>query len=199
MLKTDFFRLKEFEPTKSIWSEHVIKTGLDDNDLGFNDTFGFNTNIRLFRRLAQENFPLELMTDTNNYRSGSYTVKDITFIFADDISNKKTNSNFNNIGNNKFNSQLGQAQIEIIKELLSNAQDAYGLNALVFIVVGKSIFGSIADTFVFCSQERDEIFAHIKYLGLRNVIFMCGDSHQSDLSEFIINKSSGQKIREIRN
>ena len=37
MLKTDFFRLKEFEPTKSIWSEHVIKTGLDDNDLGFND------------------------------------------------------------------------------------------------------------------------------------------------------------------
>ena len=192
-------QLKEFEPTKSIWSEHIIKTALDDHDLGFNDTNGFNTNIRLFRRLAQENFPLELMTETNNYRLGSYTVKDITFIFTDDISNKTTNPNFNGIGNNKFNSQLGQEQIQIIKGLLSNVQDAYGLDALVFIVVGKSMFGSINDTFVTCPQERDEIFSHIKYLGLRNVIFMCGDSHQSDLSEFVINKSSGQKIREIRN
>jgi hypothetical protein len=192
-------QLKEFEPTKSIWSEHVIKTGLDDHDLGFNDTFGFNTNIRLYRKKAQENFPLDLMVDNNNYRLGSYNVKNITFIFADDISNKTINPNYNGIGNNKFNSQLGQEQIQIINNLLTNAWDSYGINALVFIVVGKSMFGSIADTFVLCPQERDEIFARIKYLGLRNVIFICGDSHQSDLSEFVIDKVSGQKIREIRN
>ena len=61
------------------------------------------------------------------------------------------------------------------------------------------MFGSITDTFVLCPQEHNKIFTRIKYLELRNVIFICDDSHQTDLSEFIINKSSGQKIREIRN
>lgn len=192
-------QLKEFEPTKSIWSEHVIKTSLDDHDLGFNDTYGFNTNIRLFRTKAQENFPLELMVSDNNYRLGSYTIKDITFIFADDISNKTINPLYYGIGDRKFNSQLGKEQIKIINSLLTNVFDAYGINALVFIVVGKSMFGSINDTFILCPQEKDEIFLHIKYLQLRNVIFICGDSHQSDLSEFILNEFSGQKIKEIRN
>lgn len=190
-------QLLDFEPIKNIWSEHVIKTSLDDHDLGFNDTFGNNSNSKLFRKKAQENFPLELITD--NYRLGSYTVKNITFIFADDISNKKINTNYTGIGFNKFESQLGQEQIGIIKQLLSNVWDGYGPNALTFIVVGKSMFGSINDTFVFCSHERDELFNFIKFLGLRNVFFICGDSHQSDISEFILNNSTGQKIREIRN
>jgi len=192
-----YSQLLNFEPVKNIWASHTIKTGLDDHDLGFNDTFGFNSNINLFRKKAQENFPLELLSD--NYRLGSYTVKNITWIFADDISNKKINPKYTGIGNNKFESQLGVKQIEEIKQLLTNVSDAYGLNALAFIVVGKSMFGSINDTFVLCPQERDELFEFIKFLGLRNVIFICGDSHQSDMSEFVLNKSSGQKIREIRN
>jgi hypothetical protein len=190
-------QLKEFTPIQDIWSEHTIKTGLDDHDLGFNDTYGNNTNVNLFRKKAQENFPLEL--EKEEYRIGGYTVKDITFIFGDDISNKKTNQYYNGIGYNKFESQLGQEQIEIIKGRLSNAWDAFGTKALIFIVLGKSMFGSINDTFVFCPQERDQIFSHIKYLGLRNVFFICGDSHQSDLSEFVIDKYSNQTIREIRN
>ena len=36
-------------------------------------------------------------------------------------------------------------------------------------------------------------------LCLRNVCFFCGDSHQSDISEFIVNKDTNQIIREIRN
>ena len=196
-VQSAYNQLIEFEPIKNIWSEHTIKTGLDDHDLGYNDTFRSNTNIKLFREKAQQNFPLEL--ETKEYRLGSYTVKNITFIFGDDISNKTINPLYNGIGNNKFNSQLGQTQIYTIKNILTNVMDNYGINALVFIVLGKSMFGSINDTFVYCPHERDEIFAHIKYLGLRNVIFICGDSHQSDMSEFIIDKYSNQTIREIRN
>ena len=196
-VQSAYNQLKEFEPIKNIWSEHIIKTGIEDHDLGFNNTFASNTNIKLFREKAQQNFPLELAT--NKYRLGSWTVKNITFIVGDDISNKIINPLYNGIGNNKFNSQLGQEQIKEIKNILTNVADGFGLNSLVFIIFGKSMFGSINDTFVLCPHERDELFAHIKYLGLRNIIFICGDSHQSDMSEFVIDKYSNQIIREIRN
>lgn len=190
-------QLKEFEPIQNIWSQMTFKTSIDDHDVGYNDTYGSNTNIKLFREVAQNNFPIELILDDT--RLASWTIKDITFIIADDISNKKINSLYNGIGVNKFESQLGLDQINIIKQLLTNVWDSFGINGLVFIIVGKSMFASTFDTFVLCQKERDILFSHIKYLGLRNVIFICGDSHQSDMSEFVIDNCSGQKIREIRN
>jgi hypothetical protein len=83
-------QLKEFEPIKNIWSQSTFKTSIDDHDVGYNDTFGNNTNIKLFREMAQENFPIELILE--NTRLASWTVKDITFMVADDISNKKINT-----------------------------------------------------------------------------------------------------------
>jgi hypothetical protein len=61
------------------------------------------------------------------------------------------------------------------------------------------MFVDKSDTFVYCPQERDAIFAQIKFLGLTNVCFLCGDTHQSDVSEFVVNRQTNQIIREIRN
>jgi hypothetical protein len=84
---------------------------------------------------------------------------------------------------------------------LSNVLLAFGdEKTLVFVIVGKSMFGSRGDgNFVNCKNDRDKIFAQIKALRLRNVCFLCGDSHFSDVSQYVINPSTNQIIREIRN
>lgn len=38
----------------------------------------------------------------------------------------------------------------------------------------------------------------ILFIELRNVCFLCGDSHFSDVSEYILNNNTNQIIREIR-
>lgn len=71
-----------------------------------------------------------------------------------------------------------------------------GLNSLIFIVVGKSMFGSSGAFPDDCIKERNQIFEYIKKLKLKNIVFICGDSHFSDFTEY---KLDDLTVREIRN
>ena len=65
---------------------------------------------------------------------------------------------------------------------------------------GKSMFGSFENaTFTSCKNDKDRIMEHIYSLGLRNVCFLCGDTHCSDVSEYILNAGTNQIVRELRN
>jgi len=192
-------QLKSFEPIKNIWSNHTWICSNDDHELGYNDILAGAPDIRTLRETMTENFPLNEVTNVIGTRCGSFISKNITWIILDDISNRVFNKNYTGIGYNKFSSALGKDQLLFLINALSNVQDNFGKNSLCFISVGRSMFAEIGDTFAFCPEERDAIFSHINFLGLRNVCFFCGDSHQSDVSEFIVNKDTNQIIREIRN
>jgi hypothetical protein len=146
-----------------------------------------------------KNFPIDEISRAPNCRCGSFTSKNITWIILDDISFRIFNQDYTGIGYNKFTSLLGTEQLKFLLNALSNVQDNFGKDSLVFISVGRSMFADKSDTFVYCPEERDAIFAQIKFLRLTNVCFLCGDSHQSDVSEFIVNRQTNQIIREIRN
>lgn len=190
-------QLKSFEPMKGTWSNHTWLCSNDDHELGFNDTIYGAPNINLLRNVMANNFPTNEII--KNTRCDSTTIKNITFIILDDVSNKKFNPNYTGIGYNKFDTMLGEEQLSFLLGALSNVEDNFGADSLCFISVGKSMFATTSDTFVYCPAERDQIFSHIKFLGLRNVCFLCGESHQSDVSEFIVNSDTNQIIREIRN
>lgn len=192
-------QLKSFEPIKNLWSNHTWICSNDDHEFGFNDTLLEGPNIQMLRNTMRKNFPLDELTRALGTRCGSFTTKNITWIQLDDISDRVFNKEYTGIGYNKFSSMLGDLQLTFLVNALSNVKDNFGLDSLCFILVGRSMFANLGDTFVFCPQERDTIFSHIKFLGLRNVCFFCGDSHQSDVSEFVINLDSNQIIREIRN
>jgi len=192
-------QLKSFEPIQNIWSNHTWVCSNDDHELGYNDTLLGAPNIELLRETMTKNFPLDEITRAPNCRCGSFTSKNITWIILDDISFRVFNPIYTGIGYNKFISLLGTEQLRFFINALSNVQDNFGTGSLVFISVGRSMFTDKSDTFVFCPQERDAIFAHIKFLGLTNICFLCGDTHQSDVSEFVINPQTNQIIREIRN
>ncbi len=190
-------QLKSFEPIKNIWSNHTWVCSNDDHEFGYNDTMDNAPNIELLRNIMKDNFPIQQVYD--DIRCASFTTKNITFILLDDVSKKTYNPDYTGIGNNVFTTILGPKQVQFLLNSLSNVEDNFGTDSLCFISVGKSMFASINDTFVFCPEERDIIFSHIKFLGLRNVCFLCGESHQSDVSEFVVNPQTNQIIREIRN
>lgn len=190
-------QLKVFEPIKNVWSNHTWICSNDDHEFGYNDTMKNAPNIEVLRNIMLDNFPIAQVYD--DIRCSSFTIKNITYILLDDVSEKIYNPEYTGIGNIIFSTILGPKQVEFLLNALSNVEDNFGTEALCFISVGKSMFASINDTFVFCPQERDIIFSHIKFLGLRNVCFMCGESHQSDVSEFVVNQGTNQIIREIRN
>jgi len=196
-IQAGYDQLKNFDILNGVWSNSTWICTTDDHELGFNDNLTYSPNVQQLRDVYNKNFPMKIITTNGRY--SSFNVKDITFILLDDVSFKQFNTNYTGIGYNKFSNILGAEQLLFLLNSLSNAQDSFGIMAPVFISVGKSMFGTINDTFVFCPEERDAIFYHIKFLGLRNVFFMCGESHFSDLSEFVVNKDTDQKIREIRN
>ncbi len=192
-------QLKSFEPIVDIWSNHTWLCSNDDHELGYNDTLLGAPNIELLRETMTKNFPIDEVSRAPNCRCGSFTIKNITMIFLDDISFRVFNPEYTGIGYNKFSSLLGIQQLKFFLNALSNVQDNFGTDSLVFVSVGRSMFVDKSDTFVYCPQERDAIFAQIKFLGLTNVCFLCGDTHQSDVSEFVVNRQTNQIIREIRN
>lgn len=198
-VQSAYDQLKSFEPIKNIWANHTWICSNDDHELGYNDTLLGAPNIELLRDTMTRNFPIDTINNVRNARCGSFTSKNITWIILDDISNRVFNQEYTGIGYNKFTSMLGPSQLEFLLNSLSNVQDNFGDKALCFISVGRSMFAELGDTFAFCPQERDAIFEQIKFLGLRNVCFLCGDSHQSDVSEFVLNKDTNQIVREIRN
>jgi hypothetical protein len=189
-------QLRTFPTLDNVWSNSTWISACNDNELGYNAPQSFNPNINVMREQLQENFPLNLMLKDS--RTSAFTIKNISYILLDNVSNKVINSNYTGIGDNKFNQILGDEQLNFLLNCLTNATN-FGLNAPVFILIGKSIFSTTSDTLVYCPKERDAIFSHIKFLGLRNVVFLVGDSHQSDMSEFVVNTDTNQKVREIRN
>jgi hypothetical protein len=192
-------QLKSFEPIQDIWSNHTWVCSNDDHEFGFNDNIKNAPKIDLLRETMSLNFPIEKVSTVPNCRCSSFTSKNITWIILDDVSFRELNTEYVGIGNIKFKSILGTEQINFLLDSLGNIQKNFGSKALVFILVGKSMFSNRSDTFVYCPQERDTIFTYIKFLGLTNVCFLCGDTHQSDVSEFVVNPNTNQIIREIRN
>ena len=198
-IQAGYNQLKTFDRLQGVFSNHVWITTADDHDLGYNDTQRAGYNINLLRNLIQKNFPLISQYSPQNYRGNFTQVKNISFITLDDVSQRKINVDSTSAGN-AYLQILGDDQLTFLYDALDNIELQFNKKSLVFVISGKSMFGNIGgQTYPYCLKERDAILAYIRKLGLRNVCFLCGDSHFSDLSECIVDTSTNQIVREIRN
>lgn len=194
-IQAAYSQLREYERLSGLFSNHSWVVCNDDHELSCNDGLSDGPLISVLRNSLTANFPT-IAGISREYRADVRTTKDITFITLDTVSCRKLNSN--GIDNNLFLSILGESQTQFLLQSLANAAITYGKNALCFILVGKSMFGTQSQaTFVYCPSEREQILNGIISLGLRNVCFLCGDSHFSDVSEYKY-AAGGLIIREIR-
>ena len=194
-VQAGYSQLREYERLAGIFSNHSWLVCNDDHEFSRNDGLMNAPLINILRNSLNANFPI-ISDVSREYRADVRINKDITFITLDDVSCRKANTT--GVDNNLFLSILGESQLQFLLQSLSNVLTSYGKDALCFILVGKSMFGQQGQsTFLYCPNERQQILDGIISLGLRNVCFLCGDSHFSDVSEY--NYISGNLIiREIR-
>ena len=193
--------LINLEESKSLWDNYTWVCANDDHELSANDGMTDSSNIKLLTKKLDDNFPIgENVHDPNdNFRATFFTIKDINFITLDTVSGRTLNMSPTNSGD-IYSTTLGEKQMLYLKNALSNIYIFSGANSLIFIVVGKSLFGSQSgNTFGGCLSERQQIFDIILSLKLKNVCFICGDSHFSDFTEYQLDTVNNIKIREIRN
>lgn len=165
--------------------------GIDDHDLGLDDTLGASYNIEMIRTVQKEVFPRVAYALPNTLNS-LYSIGDITIVVLDDVSHRKYD-----IKKQNYSSILGEAQLEWFFQALVNTQLAFGPDPIIMVVEGKSWFGSYGGmTYTTCPSERERILNTIDGLGLTNVYHLCGDSHFSDQSYYPLNSGG---ITEFRN
>ena len=194
----DLIKLIESE---SLWANHTWVCVNDDHELSPNDGMRNCNNIKLLTKKLDDNFPIsEHINEKNDeFRATFFTIKDINFITLDTVSARTLNMSPTNSGDN-FSTILGEKQLHYLKDTLSCIYTFSGANSLIFIVVGKSMFGSQnGNTFMNCLAERQQIFDIILSLKFKNVCFICGDSHYSDFTEYQLDAVNNIKVREIRN
>jgi len=193
--------LINLEEGQSLWSDYTWICSNDDHDFSANDGMADNSNIKLLTKKLDDNFPIgEHVHDPNNdFRATFFTIKDINFITLDPISARTLNVASTNSGDT-YSTILGDKQLLYLKNVFSNIFTFGGANSLIFIIVGKSMFGSQGDnTFMNCLKERQQIFDLILTFKFRNVCFTVGDSHFSDFTEFKLDTLNNIIVREIRN
>ena len=194
----ELINLKESE---SLWDNYTWVCSNDDHELSANDGMTDSSNIKLLTQKLDDNFPIgEYIHDPNdNFRATFFTIKDINFITLDTVSARTLNIASTNSGD-IYSTTLGEKQILYLKNVFSNIYTLSGDNSLIFIVVGKSMFGSQSgNTFMNCLKERQQIFDLILTFKFKNVCIICGDSHFSDFTEYQLDVANNIIIREIRN
>ena len=189
-------QLLNLEEGRSLWSNHTWVCVNDDHELGYNDAMKDSSNIRLLRRKLDENFPIgEQVMDPNKPRATYFRLKNVYFVALDTVT-ERTVATEPAAENGKYGSILGDEQISSLYNMLCCISALDGPGALVFIVVGNSMFGSRGGFPSDCAKEKGQIFDLIKKLRLKNVVFICGGPHFSDFTEVV---EDGITIREIRN
>jgi len=194
----DLIKLTESE---SLWANHTWVCVNDDHEFSPNDGMRDCSNIKLLTKKLDDNFPIgEHINEKNDeFRATFFSIKDINFITLDSVSARTLNISSTNSGD-IYSTILGEKQLRYLKDTLSCIYTFSGANSLIFIVVGKSMFGSQSNnTFMNCLSERQQIFDIILSLKFKNICFICGDSHFSDFTEYQLDVANNIKVREIRN
>lgn len=196
-MQSSYTELKEYSRLQGLFSNSTWITCNDDHEFSYNDGNKNAPIIKILREKFSDNFPIVSQV-SNDYRANIQIISTITFIALDSVScrtiNPKPKDKYD-----EYLTILGPEQLQFLLDGLSNVYSTFGENGLCFVLVGKSMFGEQSgSTFLYCPHEREKIFNYIKELGLRNVCFLCGDSHFSDVSEYKVNVETNQIIREIR-
>ena len=193
--------LINLEEGQSLWDNYTWVCSNDDHELSVNDGMADGSNIKLLTQKLDDNFPIgEHVHDQNHdFRATFFTIKNINFITLDPVSARTLNVASTNSGD-IYSTTLGENQLLYLKNVFSNIYTFSGANSLIFIVVGKSMFGSQSgNTFMNCLKERQQIFDLILTFKFKNVCIICGDSHFSDFTEYQLDVANNIIIREIRN
>jgi alkaline phosphatase D len=197
-IQNSYDTLINLKESKSMWSNYTWVCVNDDHDISFNDGMKDSSNIKLLRKKLDENFPIgEQVMDPNKFRATYFNLKDVYFITLDTVTERTFNIDSQQNGNT-YLTILGEDQLNYLRNVLCCIYQLTGSASLIFIVVGKSMFGSSGAFPDECIKEKEQIFEYIRKLKLKNIVFICGDSHFSDFTEYK-DKDSGLIIREIRN
>jgi hypothetical protein len=202
-IQNAYDNLINLKESKSLWSNYTWVCVNDDHEFSYNNGMKDSNNIHLLKKKLDENFPIgEQVMDPNKFRATYFSLKNVYFITLDTATERILNIDSQENGN-KYLTILGDEQLNYLKNVLSCIVNLGGPNSLIFIIVGISMF-SLHDGFPHdCIKEKNQIFDYIKKLKLKNTVFICGNSHFSDFTEF---KQEGEgdgeddlTIREIRN
>jgi hypothetical protein len=183
--------------SQSMWSNYTWVCANDDHELSFNNGLRHSENIQLLRNKMNQNFPVaEQSINPYSFRSAYFSLKNIYFILLDTVTEQTLYEDANVVG---YKSILGNRQLSYLINYLGNIVNLTGPSSLIFIVVGKSMFSTDKSCFLNgCANERNEIFNYIKNFKLKNIVFICGDTHLSDFTEHKL-EDTGITVREIRN
>lgn len=193
-IQAAYAQLKRYPRLQGLFSNSTWLACNDDHEFSANDGLQNGPIISVLRNKFTDNFPLHSVSP--DYRASVTMTKNITFVTLDTVSCRRLNPASTQDGE-AFLSILGPHQLQFLLDALSSVSATFGATALCFVLVGKSMFGQQGkSTFLYCLAERAPIFDHIKKLRLKNVVFICGDSHFSDVSQFSVDDN--QLVREIR-
>ena len=183
--------------SKSMWSNYTWVCANDDHELSINSGLQHSENIQLLRNKMDQNFPIgEQNINPYSVRSTYFSLKYVFFIILDTVTEQTLYKNTEIVG---YKSILGYSQLTYLRNYFNNIISLAGPSSLIFIVVGKSMFSTYHTCFLNgCLKERNIIFEYIKTLKLKNVVFICGDSHMSDFTEHKLDNTD-ITVREIRN
>lgn len=195
-IQNSYDTLINLKESKSLWSNYTWVCVNDDHEFSYNNAMKDSNNIGLMRKKLDENFPIgEQDMDPNKFRATYFSLKNVYFITLDTVTERTLNIDSTE-NDNRYLTILGEEQLNYLKNVLSCIVELDGPKSLIFIVVGITMFG-IKDSFPSgCVKEKNQIFEYIKKLKLKNIVFICGNSHFSDFTEF---KEDDLTIREIRN
>lgn len=178
-------KLHNFPELKGSWSNIPWSAIPDDHDLGINDETNGSSGFYLMRKIFGKMWPNNSFNPISPL-IWSMTRHDICIIGLDDISFKTDLGSFNP-------SILGEKQINWLRQSLYSAKMKYE-NPFILICVGTPFISPNEGYFFYYEQKRIENI--IVELKLKNVFFLTGDSHLSDIS--VKNIGNNITIHEIR-
>ncbi len=171
--------VSELQPLLSSMHHYAI---WDDHDFGPNDAVGtfYNKDITLqaFKDFwANPNYDVSSGTGI----SGQFSYADIDFFLLDNRWNRTP----------KYDSAktklLGKRQITWLKSALKNSKASFKI-----IMVGGQFLNPVQvyENISNFPKERDAIISFIKSENIKNVVFLTGDRHHSEISKLTLNEEN---------
>lgn len=181
-------KLHTFPELNGSWSIVPWSAITDDHDLGLNnETFG-GPQLYLCRNVFSKYWPNNSMNPISPIIWSMFRY-DLTFIGLDDQSYRTDKGEINS-------TVLGVDQIKWLTQSLYSAKKSFK-HGFIFISVGLPFLPTGEDTFSDYPIEKQAIIDIINNLKIKNVVFLSGNSHYSDISQYTT--VDGYIITEFRN
>jgi hypothetical protein len=169
-----YLKLFDLDVLNGAWSVCPYSAVVDDHDLGINDVSLGAPSLNLLRRIFASMWPNN-NENTISPVMWSFFRYDLSFIGLDSRS-------FSTEPGNPTSTILGKNQLEWLRQTFFTIKKLYE-NSFVFISTGIPFVRPRSSYFSNYPHDQRAIIDMIKEFNLKNVIFLTGSAHFSDISK----------------